>query len=257
MSVTSELQDGIAVIRLERPQALNALNPELVGALSQALAAAIAGGQARAVLITAAGRAFSAGGDIAYFMATRRQHGDQAAQQIGEFMESGGNALVRAIVAAPLPVVCAVNGPCVGGAVGIALAADLVLAARSAYFLVPQVDQLGVVPDFGATWVLARLLGRARALGLSLLGERIAAERAEQWGMIWRCVDDDQLSNEALALARRLAARPTAAVVATRALLDATAADCGGQLALERATQLRLLQQEQPWQAFARFLKKD
>jgi 2-(1,2-epoxy-1,2-dihydrophenyl)acetyl-CoA isomerase len=127
--------------------------------------------------------------------------------------------LARAVLAAPVPVVAAVNGPCAGGAVGLALLCDMVFAARSAYFLVPQVIPLGGVPDLGATWVLGRLVGRARALGMSLTGERVTAERAEQWGMIWRCVDDGELLDHAIAAARRLADAP-AAVVATRRLVD-------------------------------------
>ena len=255
--IQRELLGDCAVIRLARPEAMNALNVELVEAVLDAFRDIVAQGSARAVLITGSGRAFSAGGDLSHFARTRSTHGENAARRIGEFMEAGGNALVEAIVGSPLPVVCAVNGPCVGGAVGIALAADMVLAARSAYFLIPQVEQLGVVPDFGATWVLARHLGRARALGLALLGERLGAERAEQWGLIWRCVDDERLEAEAIALVQRLARLPAAAIGATRALLDsATGSDCTTQLARERKVQMQMLDSDHPWQAFARFAAK-
>src|SRR6478609_1892572 len=181
--VRTTLQDGVATLTLDRPHALNALSLALITDLAAALRSSAGHEGTRAIVLTGAGRAFSAGGDIGWFgeaLAGGREH---AQSEIAGYMESEGNPLTLAIAGCRVPVVCAVNGPCVGGAVGIALAADVVIAARSAYFLVPQVPQLGAVPDLGATWMLSRLLGRSRALGIALLGERIDAAQAEQWGL--------------------------------------------------------------------------
>ncbi|OLE22392.1 MAG: hypothetical protein AUG49_19265 [Catenulispora sp. 13_1_20CM_3_70_7] len=209
----TEINDGVAVVTMDRPARLNALSWELQNRIRDTIESLGRTGVA-AVVITGAGRAFSAGADLHDFAAS----GDLPAE-VAHHLTATMAPLARAVLAAPVPVVAAVNGPCAGGAVGLALLADLTIAARSAYFLIPQVNTLGGVPDLGATWVLGRAVGRARALGMSLTGQRIPAEQAEQWGMIWRCVDDDALLDEAVTAARQLGAAPAAAV-ATRALID-------------------------------------
>ena len=142
---------------------------------------------------------------------------------------------------APVPVLTAINGPCAGGALGIALAADLVLAGRRAFFSVPQVPELGIVPDLGATWLLPRVVGQARAMAMSLLGERISAEKAEQCGLAWQCVDDAELLAQAVAAARRLAASPMEAVSGTRRLIrDSWARPLREQLDEEGRWQMKL-----------------
>jgi 2-(1,2-epoxy-1,2-dihydrophenyl)acetyl-CoA isomerase len=219
--VQSTLQDGVATLTLNRPQALNALEGGLMLALLAALREAAASEATRAIVITGAGRAFSAGADLQAIGMALAGGPAHAQAVVAQGMREQGNPLTQAIADCPLPVVAAVNGACVGGAVGVALAADVVLAARSAYFLVPQVAQLGLVPDLGATWSLPRLAGRSRALGLSLLGERIDALQAEQWGLIWRCVEDADLAEQAQAMALRLARLPVAALRDTRALINA------------------------------------
>lgn len=236
--VRSALQDGVTTLTLDRAEALNALSPPLMVELAQALRAAGADQRTRAIVLTGAGRAFSAGGDIGWFGEVLAGGGLHAQAEIGRYMEDVGNPLTQAIAECPVPVIAAVNGPCVGGAVGMALAADVVLAARSAYFLVPQVAQLGAVPDLGATWLLARLLGRSRALGIALLGERIDAAQAEQWGLVWRCIADAELQAEAQALAQRLGHASAAALRDTRRLIDAAPAQSlEQQLADERTAQ--------------------
>ena len=219
--VRHTLRDGVATLTLDRPEALNALGPALLRDLLAALRACTADERVRAIVLTGAGAAFSAGGDIGWFGEVLSGGPDHARIEIGRGMDELGNPITRALADCPVPVVAAVNGACVGGAVGIALAADIVLAARSAYFLVPQVPQLGAVPDLGASWSLGRLLGRGRALGVALLGERISAAQAEQWGLVWRCVDDADLLAQAEGVARRLAAASPAAVRDTRRLIDA------------------------------------
>ncbi|MDM0016113.1 enoyl-CoA hydratase/isomerase family protein [Variovorax saccharolyticus] len=255
--VRSTLQDGVATLTLDRPQALNALSPGLMVELAAALQACIADRGTQAVVLTGAGRAFSAGGDIGWFGEVLAGGAQHARAEIGGYMEEVGNPLTRAIAECPLPVVAAVNGPCVGGAVGIALAADIVLAASSAYFLVPQLPQLGAVPDLGATWMLARLLGRSRALGIALTGERVGAAQAQQWGLIWRCCADDELQAQAFALARRLGGASPAALRDTRRLVDAaTANTLERQLADECAAQREHVAGDFFNDACARFLAR-
>lgn len=256
-SVQSVLRDGVATLALNRPETLNALGPALMAELLAALRASTADERTRAIVLTGAGRAFSAGGDIGWFGEVLAGGPDHAQAEIGRGMDEAGNPLTQAIAECTVPVVAAVNGPCVGAGVGIALAADIVVAARSAYFLVPQVPQLGAVPDLGATWSLPRLLGRSRALGMALLGERIDAARAEQWGLIWRCVDDAALLEEAHALARRLGNASAAALRDTRRLVDAaTTSTLAQQLDDECTAQRRHVAGEFFGNACARFLAR-
>lgn len=222
------IDDGVAVVSLDRPDRLNALSWELMTRLREAIETLGRREGVGAIVLTGTGRAFCAGADLYDFAAS-----EDLAAEVAHHLDATMAPLARSILAAPVPVVAAVNGPCAGGGLGLALLADVVIAARSAYFLVPQVSPLGGVPDLGATWVLGRLIGRARALGMALTGERIPAEQAERWGMIWRCVDGEELLEQATGIARGLAASP-AAVVATRALVDAGfASTSADQLDLE------------------------
>jgi 2-(1,2-epoxy-1,2-dihydrophenyl)acetyl-CoA isomerase len=223
--ITTEIVDGIATVTIDRPDRLNALTLETMDQLHAAIDAAAAAEGVTAIVLTGAGRAFSSGADLRSFDSTV----DDLGKQIQWMMRAALNPLCQAILHASVPVVAAVNGPCVGGGLGIALLADITIAARSAYFLVPQVASLGIAPDAGATWVLARHVGRARALGMSLTGERISAEQAERWGLIWRCVDDAELVAEARTLAARIATTP-AASLATRALIDAATSETSASI---------------------------
>jgi 2-(1,2-epoxy-1,2-dihydrophenyl)acetyl-CoA isomerase len=165
--------------------------------------------------------------------------------------------ITRFIAESPVPVISAVNGPCAGASLAFALAADIVLCARSAYFLVPQVTQLGVVPDCGVSWVIARALGRPRALGVALLGQRISGEQAEQWGLAWQCIDDAELMTQAVAAAKRLAALPAEAVVACRRIVDeAGRVELRQTLAAEREVQRTLVRSSFFRDACARFATK-
>jgi 2-(1,2-epoxy-1,2-dihydrophenyl)acetyl-CoA isomerase len=211
----TDIDGGVAVLTLDRPERLNALSWPLQDRLREEIDAVGRADGVDAIVITGAGRAFSAGADLHDFAASA-----DLAGEVAHHLNATMTPLAKALLAVPVPVVAAVNGPCAGGAVGLALLADVVVAARSAYFLIPQVVPLGGVPDLGATWLLGRLVGRARALGMALTGERIPAEQAERWGLIWRCVDDGELLDRALDVARRVSGTPAAAV-ATRALVDA------------------------------------
>lgn len=253
--VLSTLQDDVATITLNQPESLNAIGPEMLEALMAALRACAAG-PARALVLTGAGRAFSPGADVKWFGAQAAGGTAHAQSAISRF-QADGSALTQAIAEFPLPVVAAVNGPCAGAGAAVALAADVVLAARSAYFLIPQVSQLCIVPDLGATWILPRLVGRGRALAACVLGERIDAARAEQWGLIWRCVDDADLPEQAAAAARRLASGSAAAVRDTRRLIDAAfATPLEGQLNAEVELQRSHLGADFFREACGRFLTR-
>jgi 2-(1,2-epoxy-1,2-dihydrophenyl)acetyl-CoA isomerase len=233
-SVLYEVGDGLATVTLNRPEAMNALDTGTKDALRDSLRAAAADEAVRAVLLTGRGKAFCVGQDL-------KEH-------VG-ILEAGGgmttvaehyNPIALAIATMPKPVVAAVNGVAAGAGASIALACDLVVAARSASFI-QAFSRLGLVPDSGATWFLPRLVGRARALGLALLGERLSARDAADWGLIWRCVDDADFAAAVDRLAGELAAAPTRGLVRTReAMAAAATATLAGQLDLERDFQREL-----------------
>jgi 2-(1,2-epoxy-1,2-dihydrophenyl)acetyl-CoA isomerase len=199
---------AVATLTLARPETLNALSAQTVEELRSAVEEA-GGSGARCLLITGEGRGFSSGADLA---------GEGGLpDDAGEALEKRFNPLIEALFALPIPVVAAVNGPAAGAGCSLALAADIVVAARSAYFLQAFVN-IGLIPDAGATWLLPRLAGRARAMEMMMLGERISAEQAADWGMISRVVDDEDLASESVALATRLAQGPTVALGLIRRL---------------------------------------
>ncbi|MGV0643367.1 enoyl-CoA hydratase/isomerase family protein [Mycolicibacterium sp. XJ879] len=227
------IHGGIATITLQRPHRLNALTWTVMDDIRTAVGDLTASDEVGALVITGAGRGFSAGMDLIDLDA---DVGELAAA-VERGMSASLNPMCRAILDAPVPVLVAVNGPCAGGGVGLALLADITIAAQSAYFLVPQVHSLGIVPDAGSTWIMPRLVGRARALGMSLTGGRIDAEQAERWGLIWRWVPDDELLNQAYTLAGDLA-RNRYPVVATRELIDnAVTSNLADQLLAETRAQ--------------------
>lgn len=197
-----EIADRIATLTIARPDVLNALSRQSLDEMADALDRVRDEG-ARVLLITGAGRAFCSGADL------KPGAGSAVSRQdMGAGLEHGFNPLLERIARLPVPVVTAVNGAAAGGGCGYALAGDIVIAARSAYFLQPFAN-IGLVPDVGATWLLPRLVGRARATAMMMLGERVPAETALEWGMIYQVVEDDALMATATAMAARLAAGPT------------------------------------------------
>jgi 2-(1,2-epoxy-1,2-dihydrophenyl)acetyl-CoA isomerase len=232
-------RDGaVLTITLNRADALNALNRPLMEAMRAALAQAAADKTVRALIITGAGRGFCSGADL---MEPRSGKPATPGQGISDSMTSHFNPLARDVAYFPKPVVAAVNGIAAGGGVGLALAADFVLAARSASFVQVFTPKLALVPDMGCSWHLPRLVGRARARGLALLGDKLSAEDAERWGLIWKCVADEALTAEASALAQRLAALPPLAAQRAKQALDAAFDnDLAAQLDLERRYQHEL-----------------
>jgi 2-(1,2-epoxy-1,2-dihydrophenyl)acetyl-CoA isomerase len=229
------VDDGIARLTLNRPDKLNSFNVRMHDEVRGALASLASTG-ARVLVLTGAGRGFCAGQDLG----DRTVSPGGGAPDLGESIEKYYKPLVLALRALPMPVIAAVNGVAAGAGANIALACDLVIAARSASF-VQAFARLGLVPDSGGTWSLPRLVGDARALGLTLLGDKLPAERAAAWGMIWQCVDDAELAPTVDALARQLAAAPTRGLAATkRALYDSALRTLEQQLDVERDLQREL-----------------
>jgi 2-(1,2-epoxy-1,2-dihydrophenyl)acetyl-CoA isomerase len=207
------LDDNIARLTLNRPDKLNSFTTVMHGEVQDALGR-VRGGGARVLVLTGAGRGFCAGQDL----------GDRAVApgsqpvDLGDSIEKYYKPLVLGLQDLPMPVIAAVNGVAAGAGANIALACDLVVAARSASF-VQSFAKLGLVPDSGGTWMLPRLVGNARALGMTLLGQKLSADQAAAWGLIWQCVEDAELAPTVEALARHFATAPTRGLAATKAAI--------------------------------------
>jgi 2-(1,2-epoxy-1,2-dihydrophenyl)acetyl-CoA isomerase len=212
-TILFEVDGGIARLTLNRPDKLNSFNTQMHAEVRQALSSIPTSG-ARVLVLTGAGRGFCAGQDL----------GDRAVSpgsqgvDLGESLENRYNPLVLTLHNLAMPVIAAVNGVAAGAGANIALACDIVIAARSANF-VQAFSKLGLIPDSGGTWFLPRLVGDARAMGLTLLGNKLPAEQAAAWGMIWQCVEDAELAATVDAMARQFAAAPTRGLAATKAAL--------------------------------------
>ena len=246
---------GVATLTINRPQMLNALHTGVIAEMINAVDRLRDEGSARVLLMTGAGRGFSSGADLAGGGAGGGG-GSTGPVDAGKVLESHFNPLLERLFALPIPFVTAVNGPAAGAGCSFALAGDIVIAGRSAYFLQAFVN-LGLVPDVGSTWMLPRLAGKARAQAMMMLGERIPAETAEAWGMIWKCVDDDQLMPTARDIAAKLANGPTRAYTlirhGIRDCLDSTLTEA---LATERRNQLAAGRTEDFVEGVTAFLQK-
>ena len=218
----------VATLTMARPQSLNALSGAMVDELRAAVEQ-VGRSDARCLLITGEGRGFSSGADLA--------SGGGLPDDVGKSLDDHFNPLIEALFALEIPVVAAVNGPAAGAGCSLALSADIVIAARSAYFLQAFVN-IGLIPDAGATWLLPRLAGRARAMEMMMLGERLPAEKALEWGLIARAVEDEHLASEAVAVATNLAQGPTVALGLIRKLArDAEQSSLSDALKAERYAQ--------------------
>ena len=227
-----EQQPGYRVITLNRPQRLNAFTEAMHQALRAALADAEADETCRALLITGAGRGFCAGQDL-----NDRLSKAGETPVLGGALEAYYNPLVRKLRGLPFPVVAAVNGVAAGAGCNIALACDIVLAARAATF-VQSFAKIGLVPDSGGTWILPRLIGPARARALALIAEPVPAEKAESWGMIWKALPDEELMSQAHQPCQHFASAPTLGLALIKRALDqAWENDLDAQLDLEREFQ--------------------
>jgi 2-(1,2-epoxy-1,2-dihydrophenyl)acetyl-CoA isomerase len=232
-SILVSQDGGVLSITLNRPDRLNAFNPEMHALLKAALERAREDPDVRAVLLTGAGRGFCAGQDLSERNVAPGAAPIDLAVTIGSYY----NPLVRRMRELPKPIVCAVNGVAAGAGANLALACDLVIAARSASFL-QAFSRIGLLPDSGGTYFLPRLAGTARAMGLALLADKLSAEDAERWGLIWKAVDDDALQKDALTVAQTLASGPTKAYGLIKKAIYASAGNSlDAQLDLERDLQ--------------------
>jgi 2-(1,2-epoxy-1,2-dihydrophenyl)acetyl-CoA isomerase len=240
----------VATLTLNRPDKLNSFTAAMHAELRTALDEIEARG-CRALVLTGAGRAFCAGQDLADLDFTPGSQTD-----LGALIETNFNPLVRRLQALPLPVIAAVNGTAAGAGASLALACDLVVAARSASFIQAFV-KIGLLPDSGGTWTLPRHVGLARAMGLAMTGQKLGAEQALQWGMIWQVVDDAALRGAADQLATQLAAQPTAALAAIKlAMRSGATRTLDAQLEVERDLQRQLGNSDDYLEGVNAFLEK-
>ncbi|TDU28996.1 enoyl-CoA hydratase [Panacagrimonas perspica] len=225
-NILFENANGIARITLNRPDRLNSFTVAMHTELRDALAKVRAEPGTRVLLLTGAGRGFCAGQDLADRGAVAS--GDKPVD-LGETVETWWAPLVMNLRTLPMPVVCAVNGVAAGAGANVALAADLVLATKSASFI-QSFCKLGLIPDTGGTWILPRLLGTARAMGLAMLGDKLSADQAAEWGLIWKSIEDAKFKDEVEALVAQLAQAPTKGLARTKELILGS-----GPLGLEEA----------------------
>ena len=251
-AVLHEKRDGYAKVTLNRPQRLNAFNEDQHLALRAALEECAADPDCRAVILTGAGRGFCAGQDLS----DRDPTLGGPRPDLGQTLETYYNPLIRQMRALAKPIVCAVNGVAAGAGANIALAADIVIAARSASF-VQVFSRIGLVPDAGGTYWLTRHLGEARAKALALTAEPLPAETAADWGLIWKCVDDAELQAQAEALAERFANGPATAYALTKQLIHAASTiSLDEQLDMERNFQREAGWSDDYREGVAAFLQK-
>ncbi len=230
-TILLDIADNVATVTLNRPEKLNAFSVEMHQELRAAIKE-IKAAKARAMVLTGAGRAFCAGADLG-----ARDLATEEKLDLGALLEKYYNPLIRALHRLPMPVIAAVNGVAAGAGANIALGCDLVFAARSASFIQAFI-RIGLVPDAGGTYMLPRLIGLQRAMGLAITGDKIDAETAAQWGMIWKCIDDDALMDEVMEFARHIATQPTRSIgLIKRALYASLGNDLDSQLDLERNLQ--------------------
>ena len=240
-AVLLKRRDGaMLTLTLNRPQALNSFTGDMHDALMAALKAAAADSEVRCVVLTGAGRGFCAGQDLSDPAIAPDLSPGAAPKDIGALIEARYKPLALMLHAFPVPVLAAVNGVAAGAGANIALNCDMVIAARSASFI-QAFSKIGLIPDAGGTWLLPRLVGRAQAMALAMLGDKLSAEEAQRIGLIYRCVDDASLAAEAQALAQRLAAMPVRALAETRrAFAQADHLTLSAALTLEADVQRRM-----------------
>ena len=247
--ITCTVADGIARLTVARPDKLNAMRDQTADELKAAITGLESDPEVRAIILTGEGRGFGAGYDLPAMDLSRTP-------ELDHVLDTHFNPLIRKMRQSPLPIVAAVNGPCAGASIGVAFAADIVLAAKSAFFYEPFVG-LGLIPDAGNTIFITRVAGRMKASGAMLLGDRISAEEAERWGLIWRVTEDADLADEASAIAARLAASSRDAIAATKALIrDAADPDLSRMLDAESHHQGVLGRGEEMRQAVEAFKAK-
>lgn len=250
--ILSDVQNGVMTLTLNRPERLNSFNDEMHRQLAEVLTQAERDESIRCLLITGAGRGFCAGQDLN----DRNVDPSGDAPDLGASVENFYNPLVKRLAKLPKPVIAAVNGVAAGAGATLALGCDIVIAARSVNFVM-SFSKLGLVPDCGGTWYLPRLAGHARAMGLALMGDKLSAEQALQWGMIWQVVDDEALNDTARQLATHFASQPTFGLgLVKNALYASETNTLDAQLDLERDYQRMAGRSEDYREGVSAFLAK-
>lgn len=251
-TILFDIKDGVARLTLNRPDRLNSFTVQMHAEVAEALTIIEKPDAARALVLTGAGRGFCAGQDLSDRAVSPGGEG----VDLGLSLENRYNPLIRRLTALPLPVICAVNGVAAGAGANIALACDIVIAARSAKFIQPFAN-IGLVPDSGGTWTLPRHIGQARALGLALTGMPLPADQAKEWGLIWDVADDADLAATVDALATRLAQAPTQGLARIKQAIRAGwAVPLDQQLDAERDHQRALGRTDDYREGVAAFLEK-
>lgn len=246
------INDGVATLTLNRPDRLNSFTAEMHEEVQKAFATIEADESVRCILLTGAGRGFCAGQDLSDRAVAPGEDG----VDLGASVEKYYNPLIQRLTSIPMPVICAVNGVAAGAGANIAIACDIVLAAKSAKFI-ESFANIGLIPDSGGTYHLPRLLGQARALGMALTGDSVSAEQAEEWGLIWKSVNDTELMDEALKLANKFANGPTQGLAKIKSLIRSSwTRGLVEQTDLERDTMRALGTTEDYKEAVDAFLNK-
>ena len=258
-TVLYETRDGIGLLTFNRPESLNSLNIPLMNDIRAVLKRVAEDPETRVLVMTGTGQGFCSGADLSALGKPDKalDPNKSVGEIVSEQMKAHFNPLVFEIHCLEKPVIAAVNGVTAGGGVGLALTADMVFAARSAYFVQVFGPKLGIVPDMGTTWHLPRLLGPARSLGLAFLGDKLSAEQAAQWGLIWKCVDDEVLMDEVMTVAQKLAQGPTKAFgYIKKAISESGRNNLAEQLDFERQCQLVLCSSRDFMEGVKSFMEK-
>ncbi len=249
---------GVATLTLNNPKTLNALSPQMLDELNAHLADCATNPDIRVLILTGAGRGFCSGADLSPREGARKPRTPQErGEQTRQGMHNGFNLVAKRLLNLPFPTISRVNGVAAGGGYGLALATDLVIAAESAKFILVFTNQLGLVPDVGASWHAPRALGRAQAMAAAFFGDKMSAADAVSAGLIWKCVADDALDDEVAAVATRLATGPTKAYPEVRKLFDlAPTHDLHAHLDLEAEVQPKLIASDDYVEGVKAFLEK-
>jgi 2-(1,2-epoxy-1,2-dihydrophenyl)acetyl-CoA isomerase len=251
-TILLQRDNRVAKITLNRPDKLNSFNVQMHEELQNALDSIATDGETRCVLLTGAGRGFCAGQDLG----DRAVSADDTRPDLGMSVEKYYNPLIRRITNLPMPVICAINGVAAGAGASIAVACDIAIAARSASFIL-SFAKVGLIPDSGSSWHFTRALGLPRAKALAMLGNKLPAEQAEQWGLIYQVVDNDVLQEEADKLAAHLATQPTEALGKIKKLLNGSFENnLNDQLERERLDMQHLGRSDDYREGVAAFMEK-
>ncbi len=259
-SVERDAAGDVATVTLNRPETLNSMNDEFMNDITEAFGMVAADDGIRVVVLTGEGRGFCSGADLRNAAAGDAEgfDADAAGEATTDSMDNVFHPAIRAVAECPVPTVARINGVTAGGGIGLALSCDVAIAARSAFFVATFGPRLGIVPDLGTTWQLPMRVGRARALGMALLGERVTADQAEDWGLVWKTVDDEELDSAVGQVTDVLRRSSPAAMSRIRESVDgATQRDLTDQLDVEMGHQAVLIPRNMADGAAAFLAKSD